>query len=147
MQAVELNLHPDTRSLRLFGVVALGAFGALGGLILWRGGLFGFDFGAAGVPAAYGLWVAGATSGFLSLVAPRANRPLWVGLVLITFPIGFVLSYLLMGLLFYGVFTPFGLVFRLIGRDALERRLDPAAESYWIPREREVPVERYFRQF
>ncbi len=65
MQAVELNLNPDTRSLRLFGIIALCAFGAIGGLILWRGGLFGFDFGAAGVPAAYGLWVLGATAGFL----------------------------------------------------------------------------------
>ena len=147
MPAVELNLNPDTRSLRQFGIIALFALGAIGGLVLWRGGLFGLDFGALAAPAAYTLWGIAAVSGCLSAIAPRGNRPLWVALILITFPIGFVLSYLLMGLLFYGMLTPFSLAFRLIGRDALKRRFEPSTESYWLRRDREIPIERYFRQF
>ena len=147
MAAVELNLNPGRRVLRQFGFLALAGFGLLGGLVLWRGGLFGFDFGAAARPVAWGLWGLGGVSGALSLFAPAANRPLWVALVLATFPIGFVLSYVLMGLLFFGMLTPVSLVFRLIGRDALERRLDPQAESYWQRRGPPAPIARYFRQF
>ena len=147
MAAVELNLKPGTRVLRQFGWLALAGFGLLGGLVLWRGGLFGFDFGAAAQPLAWGLWGLGGLSGTLSLVAPNANRPLWVVLALATFPIGLALSYVLMGLLFFGMLTPVGLVFRLIGRDALERRFDPQADSYWQRRGPPAPTPRYFRQF
>jgi hypothetical protein len=39
------------------------------------------------------------------------------------------------GLLFFFVFTPFALFFRIIGRDPLRLRKDPAAGSYWILRQ------------
>jgi hypothetical protein len=145
--ALELNLNPDARTLRQFGWIALGAFALLGALVAWRGGLFGFDFGAATWTVATALWSLGALSGLLSMVAPRANRPLWIALTVVAFPIGYVVSVALMGVLFFGVLTPVNLVFRLIGRDALQRRFDPAARSYWIERSGDVPLERYFRQF
>ncbi len=147
MAAIELNLDPEPRTLRQFGFLAFGAFALLGGLVLWRGGLFGLDFGAAAGPVAFGCFGVGALSALLSLVAPPANRALWIALSLAAYPIGFVVSYALMGLLFFGVLTPVHLVFRLIGRDALRRGFDRAATTYWIERSGEVPLERYFRQF
>jgi hypothetical protein len=144
---LELNLNPDARTLRQFGGIALGAFGLLGGIVAWRGGLLGFDFGRAAWTVAIALWSVGALSALLGLVSPRANRPLWIALTLVAFPIGYVVSIALLGFLFFGVLTPVNLVFRLIGRDALHRRFDPAAKSYWIERSGDVPLERYFRQF
>jgi hypothetical protein len=147
MAAIDLNLNPEPRTLRQFGFLACAAFALLGALALWRGGLFGLDFGAALRPVAFGLFGLGALSALLSLVAPRANRPLWVALTLVAYPIGLVVSYLLMGFLFFGILTPVNLVFRLIGRDALRRGFDRDATTYWIERSGEVPLERYFRQF
>ncbi len=144
---LELNLNPDARTLRQFGWIALGAFALLGGLVAWRGGLLGLDFGDAAWTVAGVLWGIGALSAALSWLAPRANRPLWIALTLLAFPIGYVVSIALLGILFFGVLTPVGLVFRLIGRDALHRRFDPAAKSYWMERSGDVPLERYFRQF
>ena len=46
--------------------------------------------------------------------------------------IGFVLSYLVMGTLFFLLITPVGLVLRLLVRDPMERRMLPEAESYWV---------------
>jgi len=40
----------------------------------------------------------------------------------------------IMGLMFYGVLTPMGVVMRRLGRDPLRRRFEPDAQSYWIDR-------------
>lgn len=144
---IELNLNPDARTLRQFGWIALGAFALLGGLVAWRGSLLGFPLGGATLPVASAFWAIGAAAALSSLVAPRANRPLWIALSVVAFPIGYVVSVALLGILFFGVLTPVNLVFRLVGRDALQRRFDRGASSYWIERDGDVPLERYFRQF
>jgi len=144
---VQLNFRPDIKQLRQFGFIALGAFTVIGGVILWRGGLFGIDFGSAARSIAYVLWALGVVSAGFSLVFPKANRPLFVGLALVAFPIGLVVSHVVLALLFFGVLTPVALVFRLIGRDPLERRFEPERESYWIDLPEVTDPESYFRQF
>ena len=62
-------------------------------------------------------------------------------------PIGWTLSHLVLGAVYYGVFTPIGLVMRLLGHDPLERRFDPTATSYWIERTDRSDPARHFRQF
>ena len=37
--------------------------------------------------------------------------------------------------IFYGVFTPSGMLLRLSGKDPLRLKYDPAAGSYWLPRQ------------
>ncbi len=65
---------------------------------------------------------------------------------MVTYPIGWLVSRLLLGVLFYGMFTPLGLLFRLLGRDALARRARPDASSYWITKEGPNDARSYFRQ-
>jgi len=59
------------------------------------------------------------------------NR-LWMKLGLL---LGKVVSPIALGILFYAVITPIGLIIRLTGKDPLRLKFDPDAESYWIPRE------------
>ena len=40
----------------------------------------------------------------------------------------------IMGLVFFLAVTPTAVIMRVLGKDLLNRRLDPAAESYWIER-------------
>lgn len=63
-------------------------------------------------------------------ILARPNR-LWMkfGLLLAK-----VVSPVALGILFYLVFMPIGLVMRIAGKDPLRLRFDPAAKSYWIPR-------------
>ena len=147
MAMLDINLRPSPRTLRSFGFIALAGFGLLGGVIYAKGGLFGLDFGGASAPAAYVLWILGLVSAVLSLLAPAANRPLYVALVLVTCPVGYLVSHVLMATVFYGVITPIGLVFRLLGRDPLHRRFDRHRPSYWVPHRPTATMERYFRQF
>ena len=59
-----------------------------------------------------------------------------------------ITSPLLMGLLFYGLITPYAYILRWLGKDLLRLRLDPSAESYWIERKPPGPTpESIKRQF
>ena len=44
-----------------------------------------------------------------------------------------------------GVFTPFGLVMRAFGRDAMKRRFEPKLPSYWERRDPPGPADNSFR--
>lgn len=142
----KLNLKPSLADLRQFGFIACGVFGMLGLLLIlhwipvWR------MLGSATTPVAYVLWALGALSAAFSLVAPRANWLLFAGLSIVGYPIGLVLSYVVLAALFYLVFTPLGLFFRLIGRDPLHRRFEPEAATYWISRKTAKKPRDYFRQ-
>jgi hypothetical protein len=144
---IALNLRPGRRELRQFGFVALAAFGFLGAVILWKGGLFHVSFGSAARPVAFTVWGAGALSALLSIVWPEGNRPLFVGLSVIAFPIGWVLSHLVLAILFYGILTPVGLLFRILGRDPLERPFRKDMRSYWVDLPEVTDEKDYFRQF
>jgi hypothetical protein len=63
------------------------------------------------------------------------------------FPIGFVISYVLMAIIYYLVVTSIGLIMRIFGRDSMYRRFDRDAATYWFERRAEQAQDRYFRQF
>jgi hypothetical protein len=64
-------------------------------------------------------------------VAARGFHRFWMGIALV---LGYINSRILLSLTYYGLFTPYRLVSRIIGRDPLRRR--GANEStYWIKRE------------
>lgn len=147
MALIEVNWRPAPRALRGFGLIALAAFAALGAWAFFGRSLFGVELGpGAARTAAWALWAAAALCGALALAAPRALGPLYVVLTAISLPIGVVVSHVIMALLYFGVFTPVALFFRLIGRDALQRRLERDRRSYWIEREVVTDRARYFRQ-
>ncbi len=144
---VEINFHPDTKTLRQFGVIALVGFGVLAALAYYELVVFSFGLGQARVPLVIVFASLGVLALLFSLVAPRANRVLYVGLTLLAFPIGFVLSYLIMGTLFFLIIGPIALIFRVLRRDALHRRYDPAAATYWQKAAPRRDKESYFHQY
>jgi predicted membrane metal-binding protein len=82
-------------------------------------------------------WWALGLAALLALIAAtrpallaRANR-LWLRFGLF---LGNLVGPLAVGVLFYTIVTPLGLLMRLTGKDPLRVRLDAAADSYWIAR-------------
>ena len=61
--------------------------------------------------------------------------------------IGWTVSQAMLLLMYFGLFTPIGLFFRLIGRDPLHRDRRAGVESYWTPKPVPVDVRSYFKQF
>jgi hypothetical protein len=138
---IKIDLDPAPRILRQFSWIALFAFALLGLVLHWN---FGLPWTWVGVLAGFGVltFACGILLGFLPV--PRA---VFVGLSIVAIPIGFVLSWVLVGLVYYVLFTLFALAFRLMGRDALRRRLDPEAGSYWLDRGAPRPAASYFKLY
>ena len=83
-------------------------------------------------------WWAGGVAAVFAIVAvakptllASLNR-LWIRLGIL---LGKVVSPIALGIVFYGVLFPIGVVMRLAGKDPLRLKRDVAAPSYWIPRE------------
>jgi hypothetical protein len=144
---VEIDFNPDTKTLRQFGVIAFVGFGALAALAYYEKLVFAFGLGDARLAVAASLAALGLLALVLGLVAPRANRLLYVGLSLLAFPIGFVLSYVIMGALYFLIIGPIAIALRLAGRDPMRRARDPQAASYWTPARPARDKESYFHQY
>jgi hypothetical protein len=130
-----VSTSPST--LRQFAGLCLLIFGGLAG---WE--YFGRDH------QRQALLLAGlaAVLGCGGLVWPRGIRPVFVTAMALTTPIGWVVSRVLLSVMFFGLFTPVGLFFKLIGRDALCRRYAPEQASYWEPKRGATDVHSYLRQ-
>lgn len=99
-------------------------------------------------------WQAPAVLGYVGFVlavtgfiVPAVARYLFLGWMIAAFPIGWTVSHILMGTIYYGLITPMGLIMRWCGRDSMGRRFDHARESYWEPHVSPKDKQQYFRQY
>ena len=139
MSLIEIKWHPADRELQNFARIGWAILTAVSLLLYF---VKGIPLHWALTPFAIGLII------FLaSLVSLKLTRILYLALVLLTSPIGLVLSFVVMTAFYFLVLTPLGFLFRLIGRDALCRKIDPDAKSYWRHRKPHTELARYFRQF
>jgi hypothetical protein len=116
-------------SNRVFGLVFAAVFLAIGLL-----------------PAFWGksvhLWSLPISASFLlaALLIPSVLGPLnslWLKFGLLLHRI---VSPVVLGIMFFGVITPMGLVMRALGKDPLRLRREPEATTYWIDREPPGPA-------
>ena len=135
---LDINLHPAERILRQFAAAWLIVFSALAAnQWLMRGN----------PRIAVTLLVVGVLAGGIGLVRPRAVRWLFAASTVAAFPIGWVVSQVLLVILFVAVITPVALLFRLRGRDRLSRKPTPGHSSYWKPKATTEDIARYLRQY
>ena len=137
MAMMEINWNPSRKELRQFGFLCLLFFGVLGawsysnnGFTIWNELLF----------------AAAIIGGVLGAVAPQLLKYVFVGWIVAVFPIGWTVSHILLGAIYYLILTPIGLLVRAFGNDPMNRTFDRGAKSYWSTHEQEQ-VARYFRQF
>ena len=130
------SFRPTDKQLRQFAWISLPGFALFGWLALRSGGSMELALSLAAV---------GAVLCLVGSLVPRAVLPVYLAMTALAFPIGFVVSELLLRSIYYGVFTPLGLVFRAIGRDPLRLR-KPQTTSYWTRRRERTDPLGYFRQ-
>ncbi|MDQ4065165.1 MAG: SxtJ family membrane protein [Actinomycetota bacterium] len=133
-----INKTPSRRDLMWFGA-------GLPILTLLLGALVTHRFDAP--DAARTIWIVGGAISALYLIAPALRRPIFVGWMYITYPIGWVITNAVLLAFFFVVVTPIAFIVRLTRQDPLALRMDPNAPTYWVAREKQRDVGRYFRQF
>lgn len=144
---VEINFKPDRGTLRSFGFIALFGFGMLAVMAWTESFLFSFELGNTRIIITSIFALLAIYSVIASLIYPPANRWVFVGLSIITFPIGVVLSYLIMAVLFFGLFGLIATLMRIFGYDPMERKHDADAASYWHDARPPRPHADYFKQY
>jgi hypothetical protein len=130
--------EPSSRDLTILALLFLLLGTAVGGYqLLWKGAAAGW------------YWIiAGTVLCLFRLITPlfRGFYSLWLAFSVI---LGYFVSRILLTIIFFLVITPMGLIFRVIGKDPMERKLDRKAISYWSKKEQEAnpSTERYEKQF
>lgn len=111
-------------SERSFGLVFAVVFALIGGWQVYR-------------DRTWGWWLLGLAALFLlaAAAAPALLRPLnrlWFRFGLL---LHHIVNPLVLGLLFFGVIVPIGLLMRVLGKRPLHLSFQPDAASYWVPRQ------------
>jgi len=136
MALIRINTDPSRAQLNVFGAAWLVFFGAWGGIAAAKGS----------ATVVWVLWTLAVVIPMIGWFFPRSLRWVYLALSYATYPIGFVVSHVVLGLIYYLVFTPVGLIMRLFRYDPLTRRFEAQAASYWKTRTNPKPVASHFRQ-
>ncbi len=112
----------DHKELRSFGLLVGGVFSAIG---LWPTLVHA---------APLRLWALVLAGGLIlvALAAPVALRPVHRIWMKVGHVLGFINTRILLGLIFYVVLTPMGLVRRALGKDTLQKAFSSDAETYRV---------------
>jgi hypothetical protein len=138
MAVLDVNWNPSARQLRQFAVMLAVLLGLVAA---W---LFRTGQSPTGALAAT---IAAAASALLAAFRPARMRIVYVAWMVAAFPIGWLVSHLLLAAVFYLVITPIGMIMRICRYDPLQRRFDRQADTYWQPRQDRDDPQRYFKQY
>jgi hypothetical protein len=129
--------RPDARELRRFAIAMLVGFFVLGALSAWR---------ARGVSTgSVVLWSIGMSLAVAAFV-PKLGRIAYLAVYLPTSIIGYVVSNVMLTLMFFLVITPLGIVMKLMGKDVLQQRR-PERTTQWTSVKETKNEDSYYRQF
>jgi len=113
----------DARSYRKFGLttgaIVIGLFGLL---IPWL-----FSLSYVKWP-----WVLGGALSLWALLAPTTLKPVYIGWMKFGNVMNWINTRIILGILFYGIFLPIGIVMRVFGKDPMQRKLDRELSSYRV---------------
>jgi len=134
---ISVQWNPERKQLRQFAGIWFPAFCALLGWII---GAKSGQWTAVQIG-----WAVCSVQALVGLMYPATIRPIFVGLILLTYPIGWVVSHLLLGAIFYLLFLPIGLVLRITGHDPLQLKPPPGNTLWKTPVGKTDPAS-YLRQ-
>lgn len=129
------QIKHDPKTLRRFGSTLGCFFALLGGVFLWRQSDAWFYFS---------LWAV--VFLFFGLAFPGVLRPVhrvWMTMALL---MGWVMSRVILMVVFYFVLTPVAVVTRVLGKDFLGLRKGKEESTYWLNRERDHLDKRVYEQ-
>lgn len=125
------SIEKDRSAKRKFGIVLAVITGCVALVSMWRGR-------ESLVIPLFGLC---AVFLLASLLFPVLLTPLYSGMMRLSRYMGWLNTRILLILIYYLVFTPVAIVFRIIGKDPLSRKFEREKATYWTrkePRDRDI---------
>jgi hypothetical protein len=108
----------------------------------WKFSAIGAQWGVFAAVVAIGV-----IGSLLMLASAPVAKRVYRAWMFAALPIGWVISHIIMGVMYFLIVTPIGVLVRNIKGDPMRRAIDPAAKTYWIPHRQETDPKRYFQQF
>lgn len=132
-EAVETSKN----DLRKFGAILTAALAIWGAVFLWQGKEHTSWF-----------FVAAACILLVTLIVPIMLMPVNIAFMAFSRVVGWVVTRLILMVLFYTILTPIGIVARLLGKRFLSVKMDDPCDTYWIATQpKALGREVYERQF
>lgn len=138
MAIVDINWNPSRKELKTFSLLLIVFFAIVAWIVHSKG---------ASLQTAALVAGGGAVVGIAGVLSPAFIRVVYVVWMAAVFPIGFVVSNVVLAAVFYGVVWPIGLLMKLTGRNSLQLGLDRESRTYWNVRQPVKDPRRYFRQY
>ena len=131
------NIKSEKSDLRKFGITIGVILLIIAGFLFWK------EKESFQILLAFGI-----TFCIFGIVIPFILKPIYWVWMIFSIILGWIMTRVILSLLFYIILTPIGLILRLFGKQFLELRWDKSKKSYWkyITNEK-LQNENYEKQF
>jgi hypothetical protein len=117
------KINSAPKEVRKFGITMCVVLSLIAAYSMYReGNWWPYLFGGGGVFL------------LLGLIAVPLLRPVYIGWMRFAQVLAWFNTRLILGVFFYLILTPAGVIMRIFGKDPLSRKIDRNAKSYWILR-------------
>jgi hypothetical protein len=119
-----MNQQPTKKDLRQFGLMVGGVFSVIGSWpVVFR----------SESPRLWAIILGGVLI-VLGAILPQSLKQVYYGWMKLGHVLGWVNTRILLGIIFYGLITPMGLVMRLMGKDSMQLAFRQDATTYRVVR-------------
>lgn len=119
----KVNQQPDKKTLREFGLITGAIFAGLFGLLFpWL-----FERSIPLWP-----WILLSILWVWALILPASLLPVYRGWMAIGHVLGWINTRIILGIMFYIIFLPIGIIMKLFGKDPMARTIEKSQNSYRI---------------
>lgn len=130
------SLKTDEKTLGNFGLLFFVVLGAMAGVSYWKG-------------SSHWPWFIAGSGLFLilGLFFPYLLKSFYRVWMVFAHLLGWIMTRVIVTLTFFLIFTPVGIILRMLGKDLLNKRIDRSASTYWRKREPISDKSRYLKQY
>ncbi|MDH5510464.1 MAG: SxtJ family membrane protein [Nitrospinota bacterium] len=131
-----MAIGESLREVRITWYGFTGIFALFGSISLYKGG--------AAYPYLYSI---SAMFALFAVAAPMALLPLYRLWVKFAMKLAWFNTRLLLGMIYFLIITPVGLLSRILGKDLLDLKIDKSATTHWKKKEHNTSTARYGKSY
>ena len=131
------NIKSEKNDIRNFGIIIGAVLIAIVMLLFWKEKQ-SYDI----------LMIVGVVLCVTSLILPVILKPFYLAWMTFAIILGWIMTRVILSMVFYGIITPIGLFARLVGKEFLNIKLNKTENTYWNHRRKHsLKKANYEKQF